>query len=219
MASPVRLAILNDYEVVVKGLHGMLAPFADRVQVVELDARRPVLSDVDVVLWDTFTQPRSRSERADLVASIRDSGARVVVFSWTTEEGVVEEVLRRGAHGYVCKSATAEEVVSALERVHRGETTRVPERPGAERRGRDWPGREEGLTEREAEIVGLIASGLSNQEIADRAYLSINSVKTYIRTAYRKMGVSRRSQAVRWAIAHGFLPDRARSIPDDQPAR
>ena len=51
----------------------------------------------------------------------------------------------------------------------------------------------------------MIAAGMSNQEIADRSYLSINSVKTYIRTAYRKIGAQRRSQAVRWAIENGFV--------------
>ncbi len=213
--SALRLAILNDYEVVVQGLHGMLAPFSDRVQVLEMDARKPVIRDVDVVLWDTFAQPRSRSERADLVAGIRGSGARVVVYSWASDRAVVEDVLRRGAHGYVCKSASALELVGALERVCRGDVVRVPDNGSTDAAGRDWPGRAAGLTEREAEIVGLIASGLSNQEIADRAYLSINSVKTYIRTAYRKIGVSRRSQAVRWAISQGFLPDRTRSLPDD----
>ncbi|WP_193609164.1 LuxR C-terminal-related transcriptional regulator [Nocardioides lijunqiniae] len=62
------------------------------------------------------------------------------------------------------------------------------------------------LSSRETEILSLIVRGLSNQEIADAAYLSINSVKTYIRTAYKKMGVTRRSQAVVWAMQHGFEP-------------
>ena len=70
----------------------------------------------------------------------------------------------------------------------------------------DWPGREFGLTAREAEIIALITQGLTNQEIAERSYLSINSVKTYIRTAYRKMGVASRSQAVLWGVRHGFEP-------------
>ena len=75
-----------------------------------------------------------------------------------------------------------------------------------------WPGKEHGLTVRESEIVALITQGLSNQEIAERSYLSINSVKTYIRTAYRKMGVERRSQAVLWGIRHGFEPDTVRHV-------
>ena len=76
----------------------------------------------------------------------------------------------------------------------------------------DWPGREQGLSARESEVLALITQGLSNQEIAERTYLSINSVKTYIRTGYRKIGVSRRSQAVAWGMRHGFEPDRMRSI-------
>jgi DNA-binding CsgD family transcriptional regulator len=85
---------------------------------------------------------------------------------------------------------------------------REPER--AEVVGGDWPGRAEGLTHREAEVVALITQGLSNQDVAARTFLSINSVKSYIRGAYRKMGVTTRSQAVLWGVAHGFTPDRVR---------
>jgi two-component system, NarL family, response regulator LiaR len=66
-----------------------------------------------------------------------------------------------------------------------------------------WPGREHGLSQREAQMLALISQGLSNREIAQTTYLSINSVKTYVRAAYRKIGVARRSQAVRWALQHG----------------
>ena len=63
------------------------------------------------------------------------------------------------------------------------------------------------LSAREAQVVALIVQGLSNAEIAATAFLSINSVKTYIRTAYRKIGVTRRAQAVVWGMTHGFAPD------------
>ena len=88
----------------------------------------------------------------------------------------------------------------------------MPEAPVVDRSLGVWPGREFGLTEREAEVLALITQGLSNQEIAERSYLSINSVKTYIRTAYRKIGVTRRSQAVVWGMKHGFEPDRVRVV-------
>lgn len=74
----------------------------------------------------------------------------------------------------------------------------------------DWPGREEGLTQREAEVLALIVQGLSNADIAVRAHLSPNSVKTYIRSCYRRIGASSRTQAVLWGIDHGFRPDRVR---------
>lgn len=60
------------------------------------------------------------------------------------------------------------------------------------------------LSSRELHVLHLIAHGLSNQEIADAVFLSINSVKTYIRSAYRKIGVTRRAQAVVWALRHGL---------------
>ncbi|WP_228387464.1 response regulator transcription factor [Nocardioides sp. dk884] len=60
------------------------------------------------------------------------------------------------------------------------------------------------LSERETEILGLVAQGLSNTEIGDLLYLSVNTVKTYLRTAYRKIGLRTRAQAVTWAVLHGF---------------
>lgn len=65
-------------------------------------------------------------------------------------------------------------------------------------------GREAGLTCREAQVVTLIAQGFTNEEIARQLYLSINSVKSYIRSAYRRIGVQRRSQAIVWAIESGL---------------
>jgi len=67
-------------------------------------------------------------------------------------------------------------------------------------------GREHGLTLRESQVLALITDGLTNLEIAEATYLSINSVKTYIRTAYRKIGVNRRAQAVAWGMTHGYAP-------------
>jgi len=73
--------------------------------------------------------------------------------------------------------------------------------------GRRLPGLADGLTRREGEVIALIASGLSNQEIAERSHVSINSIKSYIRSAYRKMGVASRSQAVLWGVENGFVPE------------
>ena len=72
----------------------------------------------------------------------------------------------------------------------------------------DYLGRDAGLTRRESEILGLIVLGRSNLEVAEETFLSINSVKKYIRSAYRRIGVSMRRQAVVWGIQHG--PHRAR---------
>jgi DNA-binding NarL/FixJ family response regulator len=125
----------------------------------------------------------------------------------------VQRAIDRGASGYLSKALDGDQMVSALEAVHQGQIV-VPAAAGEVEHAAEgeWPGRPQGLTAREAEVLALITQGLSNQEIADRSYLSINSVKTYIRTAYRKIGVTRRAQAVAWGMKHGFEPDRVRII-------
>jgi DNA-binding CsgD family transcriptional regulator len=78
--------------------------------------------------------------------------------------------------------------------------------PGTEHGAYAVLGEEVGLTPRETDILRLLTLGLSNQEIADECFLSINSVKSYIRSAYRRIGVTSRSQAVVWCLQHGFEP-------------
>lgn len=209
--TPLRIAIVNDYEIVVAGVAALLEPFRDRINVVELGANKQVASDVDVVLYDTFAQ--AQGDGIDLDDLVRGSRGKVAIFSWNLQPELVERALARGARGYLSKALSAKEIVEALEAIHRGEivadTRPVP--PDNAHAG-DWPGREYGLTQRESEVLALITQGLTNQEIADRAYISINSVKTYVRTAYRKIGVTRRSQAVSWGIDHGFRPQKTRSV-------
>ncbi len=209
--APVRIAVVNDYEIVVAGVAAVLKAFPERVEVVELAANAQVVSDVDVVLYDTFGQVQG--DGIDLEDLVHGSGAKVVIFSWNLQPGLVDAAIARGARGYLSKALSAEDLVKGIENVHRGEV--VTELRALDESQADqgaWPGREHGLTQREAEVVALITQGLTNQEIADRAYISINSVKTYIRTAYRKIGVTRRSQAVSWGMRHGFSPDHMRVL-------
>ena len=209
---PIRVAVVNDYEIVVAGVAAMLAPHHDRVNVVELDSGLPVVSNVDVILYDTFGQ--IQGDGVDLEDLVHGSEARVVIFSWNVQDELVRTAIERGAAGYLSKGMSAVEIVDAIEAVHGGGTFAPRTSALGVERGDagDWPGRDHGLSARESEVLALITQGLSNQEIAARTYLSINSVKTYIRTAYRKIGVTRRSQAVGWGMRHGFEPDRMRSI-------
>jgi DNA-binding NarL/FixJ family response regulator len=209
--APIRLAIVNDYEIVVAGVAAMLEPHRDRIAVVELNSGLPVLSDVDVILYDTFGQVQG--DGVDLNDLVHGSDARVVIFSWNLQPDLVQRAIDKGAAGYLSKGLSSADVVEAVEAVHAGKIVTPPESGTIDRGANgDWPGRDVGLTAREAEVLALITQGLSNQEIAKRSYLSINSVKTYIRTAYRKIGVTRRSQAVVWGMKHGFEPDRLRVV-------
>ena len=213
---PVRVALMNDYEVVVAGLLAMLAPYADRVRVVELDSLLPVHSEVDVLLYDAFGRERVTGP---VEQTIRETDAKVVIYTWHLEPELVAEALSKGAVGCLSKTVEAIDLVAALEKVHAGSVVVSDVAPddanAAEIDQGGWPGRGHGLSAREGEVLALIAQGLSNQEIADRAFLSINSVKTYIRSAYRKIGVERRTQAVLWANRNGFVPSRSRRILGD----
>jgi DNA-binding NarL/FixJ family response regulator len=71
-------------------------------------------------------------------------------------------------------------------------------------RQEEWFGEAEGLTPRESQVVALIAGGRTNQQIAEECHVTLNTVKTYIRTAYQKMGVYSRTQAVVWCLGHGL---------------
>ena len=208
---PITVALVNDYDVVLAGLARMLDHYRDRAVIVELDANEPVEEVVDVVLYDSFAQPESdRDEVATLVANPRSR--RVVVYSWNLHPHLIENARRQGAHGYLSKTLSARELVAALEAVHAGEVviSAPPPRRSRSAVGLDWPGRTEGLTDRESEVLALITQGMSNAEIAELTFLSPNTVKSYIRTVYRKIGVGSRTQAVLWGVAHGFSPDRNR---------
>lgn len=206
---PVRLAIVNDYAVVVAGVAAFLAD--EHINVVEAGASQPVLSDVDVVLYDTFGQVQGQG--LNLEDFVRDSCAKVVIYSWNVHPEMVAQAIAAGARGYLSKVLTGPQIVAALRRVVAGEVVILPGRQDSSVDGSgDWPGRMVGLSPREAEIIALITQGLSNQEIASRAFLSINTIKSYIRSAYRKMGVQRRPQAVLWGVQNGFEPDTLRTI-------
>jgi two-component system, NarL family, response regulator LiaR len=206
---PLRLAIVDDYAVVVAGVATILA--LENIDVVETGASTSVLSDVDIVLYDTFAQIQGNG--IDLEDFVRDSGARVVVYSWNLNPQLIAQAMASGASGYLSKVLTGPQIVDALHRIVSGEAVVLPGDMGSSvGSAGDWPGRSTGLSPREAEVIALITQGLSNQAIADRAFLSINSVKTYIRTAYRKIGVETRAQAVLWGVQNGFQPDTLRTV-------
>ena len=206
----IRIALVNDYEVVVAGVAHLLDRYRHQVLVTEMDLTEPVAEDVDIALYDNFAQ--GEADHDDIEALIASPHAqRVVVYTWNFDDALVQAALTRGTDGYLSKALPAAELVDALERVHGGEVvvSAAPNR-GRLSVGQDWPGRSEGLTERESEILALITQGRTNNEIGALTHLSINSIKTHIRSTYRKIGASSRTQAVLWGIEHGFRPDHRR---------
>ena len=180
----------------------MMAEHSDRVVV--LPNRYLAATEADVALLDPFTRRTGVVGSAQVVRP--PGGSRVVVYTWETRSGFVERAMRSGAHGYLSKALPAEELVAALEKVHLGERLVAVDQP------RDRHDRrttiEVGLTRRETDVLALIAAGAPNKEISRRLELSMNTVKSHIRTAYRAMGVTSRTQAVLWAVEHGITAPR-----------
>jgi DNA-binding NarL/FixJ family response regulator len=185
---PTRVAIVSPQEVCSRGLAAMLAEHPGRSVVTDV-------GQAEVVLYDAIGV--HGSDGSDLVRLLRPSGPVVVAVSRDLRPDLRARALALGAHTWVSMSVRSRELVEAVE---------------AAATGRDLPGRvdrlgaEVSLTPREVEVLALIAQGCSNLEIADRLYLSINSVKTYIRSAYAKIGATSRSRAVAWCLQNGFAP-------------
>lgn len=194
------MGIVGEYELVVAGLTAALAPYGDRVQVIDLDIAEPEPGRIDLLLRDAPDEEHT----AEAVKLARSWDAKLVVFSWSQHPARVAWALTHGAAGYILKSLPAQEILSGLELVHAGSLVRPPPPAGQESTSGVRTPR---LTRRETEVVLLIASGRSNEQIASLLFLSINSIKSHIRSAYRKMGVTRRSQAVTWAFVHGMVPE------------
>jgi DNA-binding NarL/FixJ family response regulator len=207
MPSPITIAVVDDYDVVVLGVARMLEQYPDRVRVAELSTTQTVDRPVDIVLYDAFAQPET--DTADLGQFLANPLAgRTAVYTWNFHPQLIDQVRQQGLHGYLSKAMPARDLVTSLERIHAGEVV-VSDPPGRARSatGLDWPGRAEGLSDRESEILALITQGKSNADVAAITFLSPNTIKSYVRTIYRKIGVTSRTQAVLWGVRHGFMPD------------
>ncbi|MGO4956885.1 LuxR C-terminal-related transcriptional regulator [Luteococcus sp. Sow4_B9] len=212
MSTPLKVTLVNDYEIVLAGIREMLTPHADRVQIV--DAGETPLDQVDIVLHDTYGQDL-QSWRVARRSSTAGHAPKVVLFTWNCSPELTRLALSHGVDAVISKTLDAPQLVEHLERVAAGERGACPaceqqtDVEASSPQASSWPGRPLGLSMREAEMITLISQGLTNVEIAEHTDLSPNSVKSYIRSAYRKIGVTQRSQAVAWGIDHGMVPDRA----------
>jgi len=202
--------LVDDYDVVLAGVAHMIEPYRDRVVIAEIDANEALVDPVDIVLYDSFAQPES--DHDEVAVLINNSRARrVVIYTWNFHPDLIARAQRQGVHRYLSKTLPARDLVAALEAVHAREPVISDPPPRARSApGLDWPGRREGLTDREAEILALITQGKSNADVAALTYLSPNTVKSYIRSMYRKINVASRTQAVLWGVNHGFTPDHHR---------
>jgi DNA-binding NarL/FixJ family response regulator len=209
----IRVVIADDQRMVRDGLQLMLSLVGGvEVAAATTDGDEAVAAvaahDPDVVLMDL------RMPRCDGVSATRQIRAnhprtQVVVLTTFADDDEVLAALRAGARGYLTKDASAEEVARAIRHVADGHADLdpaiqrrllelVPNQVGRPQSSVD------GLTDREAEVLRLIASGLSNAEIAAQLVVSESTIKTHVNHVFAKIGVRDRAQAVTYAFRNGL---------------
>lgn len=216
-AGPLRVVLIDDHEMVIEGLKAMLAPFRDRIRVVgQVVGTNNAISTItslkpDIVLCDVRMQEMSG---LDLCRAIREREpeCRVVLLSVYDDEQYLFQALRVGASGYLLKGISGEELVRQLESVRSGSTAidaglaaRAVDTAARMQRDEFWPGARQGLTQRESEILSFVVTGLSNRGIANKLVIGDETVKSHLRSIYRKLGVSDRTGAVAVALREGIF--------------
>jgi len=210
--TPVRVLIADDHRVIREGL-AMLLDLIDDVAVVgqAADGEEAVAlaleHEADVVLMD-LRMPRLDGPGATRLLRERRPECSVLVLTMYADDDSILEALEAGARGYLTKNVGADELAGAIATVAAGDT--VLEAPVQERvlaaalERRDPPKLPDQLTPREAEVLALIAEGLSNTEIATRLTVGVTTVKTHINRIFVKTGVRDRPQAMTYAYRSGL---------------
>jgi two-component system response regulator NreC len=210
----IRVVVVDDHAVVRSGLRMLLDAEDDLDVVGEAGTTREAVFEVraqkpDVILLDVVMPGESGIDALPrLLHEAPD--AKVLILSMQDDPSYVRQAFAAGASGYVLKEAADTEVVAAIREVARGGRYVHPELGARliasevdERRRAD----EDPLSDREREVLRLLALGHTNQEIAKQLYISVRTAETHRAHIMQKLRLSRRAELVRYALAHGLLEE------------
>ena len=214
---PVRVFVVDDHTVVRRGLRAYLEVVDDMEVVGEAADGQEALEQIaalvgagrppDVVLMDLL-MPGMDGVTATAAITQRHPELAVVAMTSFTQAGLVHGALHAGAAGYLLKDAEADEVAAAIRAARRGEVHLDP--AIAKQLARSLvapkPQTVHALTDREREVLVLVAQGLSNQQIADALVISERTARTHVSNILSKLGVASRTQAALLAIREGIAP-------------
>lgn len=206
--SPIRVVIADDHAVVRRGLRQVLdadGGFEVVAEAADLDsARRYVRGHHPNVLVLDLNMPGGSSLEGIPEIRAECPDTQIVVLTMQNEPAYARHALSAGALGYVLKEAAESELVEAIQRAAAGDTYLNP-RLGARVAAEPPPGPPDGLSDREVEVLRMIALGHTNAEIADQLYLSVRTVETHRAHIQQKLRLGSRSELVRYAIDHGLI--------------
>lgn len=211
MTQPIRVLVVDDHVIVRNGLAQLLATTAEFELVGAAGDGREALEMVaalrpDVVLMDLSMPEMDGVEATQRIAAAHPE-AKIVILSSFSEHQRVLAALDAGAEGYVLKHADPEQILAAIDAVHRGG---APIDPQVARVlldvKRNAPTARGVLTDREEEVLRLVQSGLANKQIGRQLGISERTVKAHLTKIFQTLGVADRTQAALWAAEH--LPAR-----------
>ncbi|UCF59667.1 MAG: response regulator transcription factor [Anaerolineaceae bacterium] len=214
MTDAIRILIADDHAVVREGLRTLISTepgmeivgeAADGAEAV----RMAIELKPDIILLD-MAMPRKTGLEAIQEIKAEDPGAHILVLTSFSEDDMVFPAIRSGALGYLLKNASPIALLSAIRNVHRGEPSMSPDIATKLmrelQRSSDLPPTEEPLTEREVEVLRLVAKGLTNQEIAETLVIGEGTVRSHVSSILSKLHLANRTQAALYALREGLAP-------------
>ncbi len=216
MSEPIRIMVVDDHPMWRDAVERDLLAAGFDVVAVAADghqalARFPAARPQVVVLDLQIPGPNGVEVTAQVLQ--HDPSARVLILSASGEQSDVLEAVKAGATGYLVKSASRDELLDAVRRVAAGDTVFTPGLAGLVlgefRRMADGSSADprDELTDRETEILKMVAKGMSYKQIAERLVISHRTVQNHVQNTLRKLQMHNRVQLTRWAIEHGLDDD------------
>jgi NarL family two-component system response regulator LiaR len=213
MSQAIRVLIVDDHTIVRKGIRALLAEIAGIEVVGEADNGQEAIAQAetlhpDVILMD-LAMPKMDGIEATRQIKASQPESRILVMTSFAADDKVFPAIKAGALGYLLKESAPEDLVQAIRQIHRGESslhptiarkvlqeiTHPPDRPPTPNP----------LTEREAEVLRLVAQGLSNQDIARKLNISDPTVRTHVSNIMSKLHLATRIQAALYALREGLV--------------
>jgi len=217
VTAPVRILVVDDHTIVRQGLRSILDLEPDFTVVGEAANPEQAITETarlrpDIVLLDLMLSDKAPAEGLDVCAALREKhdDVSVVVLTTFLDERLLLGALRRGASGYALKDVDAVELARIIRSVHGGQSAFDPRSAKLVVRSltgqTEQPGQPAGLlSDRELQVVRLVAQGATNLRVARELFVSESTVKYHLRTAMRKLGASDRTELVYRASVRGLL--------------